>query len=313
MNIKLIHESFELRKPVATVGIFDGVHTGHRFMLEQLKSRAHDHGGESVVITLWPHPRLVLNQDIQDFKLLHTREEKIRELTACGIDYLVLVPFNKEMASYTACDFVSNILVEKLGIEVLMLGYDNRLGRDRISDPERLARCAGGAKIRIEKLPEYPSELGRVSSTGIREAILRGELESAAGMLGYPYYLVGTIVEGSRVGRELGFPTANVHPVEPYKLIPMNGVYAVRCELKGKTHDGMLNIGFRPTLDSGSAVKTIEAHLFEAGGDFYGEHLVIHFISRIRDEMKFKGLEELKKQLKQDEITVRRILSGKGS
>lgn len=304
MKIGLIHETITLKKPVATIGIFDGVHMGHRFILEQLKNLARDHKGESVVVTLWPHPQIVLNRGHQSFKLLHTREEKIRELERSGVDHLVIVPFEKGVASLTACEFVQKYLVEKLGIEVLLVGYDNRFGRDRIGDAEELRECARLNRFRIEKLPEYQPEQGRVSSTAIRESILKGDLEQARMMLGYAYYLAGTIVEGNHIGRKIGFPTANIHPLNPNKLIPMNGVYAIRAELRGKIHQGMLNIGFRPTIDSAAAVKTIEAHLFNVSGDFYDERVVIHFIKRIRDEMKFRGLDELKQQLEKDKITV---------
>ena len=204
MKVWLIDEHFTLNRPVATIGIFDGVHMGHRFILDHLKARAAAHGGESVVVTLWPHPRIVLNQDLQEFKLLHTRQEKIRELEQYGIDHLVVVPFNKEIASLTACAFVQDYLVDRLGIEVLLIGYDNRFGKDRKGDPEGLQICAEKNSYRIEKLPEYYSDIGAVSSSIIREAILKGDLESAGKMLGYDYYLSGTIVEGNHIGRTNG-------------------------------------------------------------------------------------------------------------
>jgi riboflavin kinase/FMN adenylyltransferase len=308
MNVRLIHENMSLKHPVATIGIFDGVHSGHRYILDELNKLAALQGGESVVVTLWPHPRIVLSRNLNNFKLLHTREEKVRELERSGIDHLIFVPFNKEIASYTACEFVQNHLVDKLGIEVLMLGYDNRFGRDRKGDPEGLAMCASRNNFRIEKLNEYQARKGRVSSTLIREAILEGKLEQAEKMLGYHYYLSGTIVEGNHIGRKMGFPTANIHPNDAYKLIPMNGVYAIRAELGGKLHNGMLNIGFRPTIDSSAAVKTIEAHLFGVSGDFYDEEVVIHFVHRVRDEMKFSGLEALKQQLEQDKKNIQKLL-----
>ncbi len=308
MKVRLIHETISIIQPVATIGIFDGVHAGHRFILDELVQKAKKHGGESVVVTLWPHPRLILDIDIQNFKLLHTREEKIRELERSGIDQLVFVPFDKEIASFTACEFVQNYLVDRLGVELLLVGYDNRFGRDRKGDPDGLALCASQNKFKIEKLPEFNPEFGKVSSTLIREAIQQGELEQAERMLGYHYYLSGSIVEGNHLGRQMGFPTANIHPNNPYKLIPMNGVYAIRMELKGKLYNGMLNIGFRPTIDSSSAVKTIEAHLFDVSGDFYDEPVVIHFVKRVRDEMKFSGLEALKQQLEKDKDLIQALL-----
>lgn len=309
MKVWTKYESVTIRKPVATIGIFDGVHIGHRFILEHLKAQAASFGGESVVVTLWPHPRIVLNKDVQQFKLLHSREEKIRELEKCGIDHLLIIPFDKKMASLTACEFTHEYLVEMLGVEVLLLGYDNRFGRDRQGDPEGLALCAEKNAFKIEKIPELSPDEGKVSSTTIREEVLKGELEKAHKMLGYTYYLSGHVVEGNHIGRQMGFPTANIHPFDANKLIPMNGVYAIRAELMGKEYGGMLNIGFRPTIDSASAVKTIEAHLFGVSGDFYGENIVIHFVKRVRDEMKFNGLEELKSQLEKDKTQIRDLLN----
>ena len=308
MKVWQIDDDFSLKRPVATIGIFDGVHEGHRFILDQLKARAEEHQGESVVVTLWPHPRIVLNKELHGFKLLHTRQEKIREMDRFGINHLVLVPFSREIASLTACEFVQKFLVHKLGVEVLLVGYDNRFGKDRKGDPEGLRMCAEEYHFRIEKLPEYNSAFGTISSTRIRDFILKGNLESAAAMLGYRYYLSGTIVEGNHIGRKIGFPTANIHPLDPDKLIPMNGVYAILAELRGETYKGMLNIGFRPTIDSAMAVKTIEAHLFDVTGDFYDEQVVIHFVKRIRDEMRFDGLEALKHQLQKDKKEVLVIL-----
>ncbi len=308
MNVWNIDDSFLLKRPVATIGIFDGVHSGHRFILDHLKNQARAHGGETVVVTFWPHPRIVLNKELHDFKLLHTKEEKILEMERYGIDNLVIIPFDREIATLTACDFVQEYLVNRLGVEVLLVGYDNRFGKDRKGDPEGLEMCAEKNKYRIEKLPEFQSEHGTVSSTSIRESILKGNLVAAREMLGYHFYLAGSIVEGNHIGRQMGFPTANIHPQDPYKLIPMNGVYAIRCELRGETFNGMLNIGFRPTIDSAMAVKTIEAHLFDVTGDFYDEEVVIHFVKRVRDEMKFSGLDALKQQLQKDKAIIQGLL-----
>ncbi len=308
MKVWTLHEPISINKPVATIGIFDGVHTGHRYILERLKEQASLHGGESVVVTLWPHPRIILNKDLQQFKLLHSLEEKIRQLDNSGIDHLVIIPFDREIASLTACEFTQQYLVDRLGVEVLLLGYDNRFGRDRKGDPEGLALCANKNNFKIEKISEFNQGDLKVSSTTIRDVIGLGEMDKALGMLGYPYYLTGHVVEGNHIGRQMGFPTANIHPYDPNKLIPMNGVYAIRAELKGETFGGMLNIGFRPTIDSASAVKTIEAHLFDVSGDFYSEKIVIHFIKRVRDEMKFSGLNKLKEQLTKDRIVIQKLL-----
>ncbi len=308
MKVWTLHEPVSIVKPVCTIGIFDGVHTGHRFILERLKEQAKMHGGESVVVTLWPHPRIILNKDLQQFKLLHSLEEKIRQLGQSSIDHLVIIPFDKEIASLTACEFTQLYLVDRLGVEVLLVGYDNHFGRDRKGDPEGLAMCADKNNFRIEKIPEFNQGDGKVSSTTIRDAIVLGQMDRAETMLGYPYYLTGHIVEGNHLGREMGFPTANIHPYDPNKQIPLNGVYAVMAELRDKRYGGMLNIGFRPTIDSASDVKTIEAHLFDVRGDFYGEKIVVHFIKRVRDEMKFAGLNKLREQLVLDKIYIQGLL-----
>ncbi len=309
MKVNQVDESFTATRPVVTIGIFDGVHTGHQFILDRLREEARDHRGESTVVTLWPHPRIVLNKDIRDFRLLHSQEEKIRELGRRGIDRLVIVPFDREVAALSACDFVVKYLVERIGVEVLVMGYDNKFGHQRKGDAEQLARCGGTHHFRIVQLPELAGE-GKVNSTIIRNALEHGQLEKARNLLGYHYYLTGNIVGGKRIGRMYGFPTANVEPQDPCKLIPMEGVYAVRVELKGNTHKGMLNIGYRPTFDTTPVLKTIETHIFDASGDFYGEQVVIHFVQRIRDEMKFSGIDELKRQLDRDRIRADKILEG---
>lgn len=308
MIVGSIHQPLSVRRPVVTIGIFDGVHTGHRFILDHLNRRAGENGGESVVVTLWPHPRIVLGKGTAGFTLLHCMEEKVRELGRCGVDRLIVIPFDRQVAGLTACEFVQKYLVEMIGVEVLLMGYDNRFGSDRLGDPEGLASCAAAVGFRIESLPEFSRGGTRVSSTVIREFIAAGDLVRAEEMLGYPYYLAGNIMEGNQLGRMIGYPTANIHPCNPYKLIPMNGVYAIRAELQGSRYRGMLNIGFRPTIDSGSAVKTIEAHLFDLSGDFYGEQIVIHFLKRIRNEMKFSGMDELKKQLDQDKAIIQEFI-----
>jgi len=307
MIVGSIHQSDHILRPVVTIGIFDGVHTGHRFILDQLNRRAGEHGGESVVVTLWPHPHIVLGKDSTGFTLLHAMAEKVRELERCGVDRLIVIPFDRQVAGLTACEFVQKFLVDKIGVEVLLMGHDNRFGSDRMGNPEGLAACAAAGGFRIEKSPEFLRGEKRVSSTLIREFIAAGDLVRAEEMLGYQYYLAGIIMEGNHLGSKIGYPTANIHPRNPYKLIPMNGVYAIRAELQGNQYRGMLNIGFRPTIDSGSAVKTIEAHLFDLSGDFYGEEIVVHFIRRIRNEMKFSGLDELKLQLDKDKAIIQEL------
>lgn len=308
MKVSLIDDLGKIEGPVVTIGIFDGVHLGHRFILDHLVKRAAELKGESVVVTLWPHPRIVLDKDVWNFKLLHTLDEKIEQLSGCGIDRLVRIPFNAEVASLSACHFVRHFLVDKMNLHTLLLGYDNRFGKDRKGDPEGLIRCAEESHFNIEKLPELDSRLGRINSTVIRKNLLNGDLNLAKEMLGYDYYLTGSVVAGKKLGRDIGFPTANIHPADPYKLIPLDGVYAVFIEVNGSDYKGMLNIGYRPTIDSASPVKTIEVHIFDFSGDLYDKKVTITFIDRIRDEMKFSNLDALRNQLHDDKRQINEIL-----
>ncbi|MBN2698092.1 MAG: bifunctional riboflavin kinase/FAD synthetase [Bacteroidales bacterium] len=289
-----------MKKPVVTIGIFDGVHLGHRFILDHLVKRAGELKGESVVVTLWPHPRIVLERDVWNFKLLHTFEEKIEQLSNLGIDHLIKVPFNTDLSSLPACRFLKEYLVDRLRLHTLLLGYDNRFGKDRQGHPDSLTDCKATQRFHIEKLPEYQPELGRINSTVIRKHLQEGNLPLAREMLGYDYYLTGTVVAGKRLGRDIGFPTANIHPTDPYKLIPRDGVYAVFVKVGGKRYRGMLNIGIRPTIDSAFPVQTIEVHILDFEGNLYDKTLTICFIGRIRDEMRFSTLGDLKKQLQAD-------------
>ena len=305
MRVISIDEQVDIVKPVVTIGIFDGVHKGHQYILNELISKAKELGGQSVVVSLWPHPRIVLNKDVWNFRLLHSQEEKIKHLESMGIDYLMIVPFSKELAALDACEFVQQYLIDKLNVSTLLLGYDNRFGKDRKGDPEGLSDCSSKYGFRIEKIDEYFNSVGNVSSTSIRKALLDGNLIAAREMLNYDYYLAGTVVQGNNLGQKIGYPTANINPQTAYKLIPRNGVYAVRLEVQGTMHNGMMNIGVRPTLDSANPVKIIEVHLFDFDEDIYGEEVVIYFNKRIRNEQRFDGLESLANQLKKDESEIR--------
>ena len=306
-----VHKSKALpgiRKPVVTIGIFDGVHRGHRYILDALKERAAASGGESVVVTLWPHPRLVLDKDVWNFSLLHSLNEKVGHFGRLGIDHLVIVPFSREVASLSACRFVEEYLASNMSLSRLLIGYDNKFGKDRRGDASALAACAEAYGFTIEKLKEFVSEYGIISSTSIRNALAEGDLERARVMLDYDYYLSGRVVSGNQVGRTIGYPTANIHPFDPYKMIPMDGVYAVHLEHRETMYPGMLNIGHRPTLDSASVVKTIEVYLFDVDLDLYDADITVHFRERVRDEKKFANIGELKQQLQRDERTIRNIL-----
>jgi riboflavin kinase/FMN adenylyltransferase len=295
--------SFSILHTVLTVGIFDGVHLGHRYILEKLKERATQLDGESVVLTLWPHPRMILNQEGNHFKLLNTLEEKINLLEQAGLDHLIIMPFTTELSRLSSCDFIREVLVDKCRISHLLVGYNHRFGRDREGDFEKLKDCAGQYAFGIEQTGAFQTASGKISSTGIRNFLLRGEIQQANSMLGWSYEFSGNVVGGSKLGSSIGFPTANITMDEDYKLMPADGVYAVKAELNGSWYRGMMNMGSRPTVNDDPGLKTIEVHLFDFNRNIYSERIRIRYVARIRDEQKFRGIDSLKLQLAKDRET----------
>ena len=302
--------SFSIPRPVLTVGIFDGVHLGHRYILTKLKERARQLNGQSVVLTLWPHPRMVLNRGGNRVKLLNTLEEKKNMLEQAGLDHLIIMPFTTELSQLSSCDFIRDVLVDKCGISHLLVGYNHRFGRDREGDFEKLKDCARQYTFGIEQMEAFQIASCKVSSTGIREFLLKGEIQQANSMLGWDYGFSGNVVGGSKLGSSIGFPTANIIMDEDYKLMPADGVYAVKAELKGESYSGMINMGSRPTVNDDPALKTIEVHLFYFDRNIYSERIGIRYVARIRDEQKFQGVEALKWQLVEDHKMALRILEG---
>ncbi len=290
---------------VVTTGFFDGVHLGHRQVLETLVSSARERGEEAIVVTFWPHPRTVLQQDARDFRLLTSLEEKRQLLLSAGVDRVEVLPFTRAFAALTAREYLQ-LLQERFGASLVVMGYDNRIGRDRKTCGQLLEEgCSAAPRILLPdtKTPVSVSEEA-VSSTRIRKALEAGDVVSAQAMLGYRYGLYGVVVAGNRLGRTLGFPTANMQLYEPLKLIPANGVYAVEVEVLGSTWKGMCNIGTRPTV--GGTSRTIETHILDFDEDIYGLPLQLRFLRRIRDERKFPSLDALKWQLELDSELCRR-------
>lgn len=289
---------------VVTTGFFDGVHLGHRHVLETVVSSARERGEEAVVVTFWPHPRTVLQQDARDFRLLSSLEEKKALLLRSGIDRVEVIPFTRTFAALTASEYLS-LLRDRFGASVVVMGYDNRIGSDRktaaslvpgVVTPEIVpagAIAAGSAAVTPDNVPA-----GAISSTRIRKLLEEGKVEDACQMLGYRYGLYGVVVAGNRVGRIIGFPTANMQLYEPLKLVPENGVYAVEVDVLGRQYRGMCNIGLRPTVGGGG--RTIETHILDFNEDIYGLPMGIRFVRRIRDEIRFPSLEALRLQLVQD-------------
>ena len=283
---------------IATTGFFDGVHTGHRLVIERLVSLAHERGDESLVVTFWPHPRAVLQDGARELRLLTTLEEKKAMLAALGVDRVEVLDFTRAFASLTAEQYLRDILRTRLGVTTLLVGYDNRLGSDRLTAPA-LAPLAQEVGIELIELPPLSfraeSRNLEVSSTKIRCALQDGRIEEATSMLGYGYSLTGVVVAGNRMGRTIGFPTANLRLYEPLKLVPARGVYVVEAEVLGKKYRGMTDIGTRPTV--GGTFPTIETHILDFDEDIYGLPLTITFLRRLRDEIHFPSLEALKDQL----------------
>lgn len=301
---------FRADKPVVTIGVFDGVHKGHNAILSKLVSRAGKLGGESVVLTLWPHPRIVLKKDLKNLHLLNSLEEKKWLLEKSGIDHLVILPFTEEVSQLSACDFIKEILVDQIGVEHLLIGYDHHFGKGGKGSYRDVQACSAQYNFQVERLGAKSEEGTEVSSTLIRNALLEGDLEKANQYLGYSYFMMGKVIGGHRMGKKLGFPTANIEPNEPYKLIPEDGVYAIKARINGKILKGMLNIGYRPTVDRHGRHKSIETHLFDFDKDIYNKEITIHMMHRIREEKKFNNVDKLVEQLKVDKRNSLKLLSG---
>ena len=286
---------------IATTGFFDGVHLGHRLVIERLVSLAHERGDESLVVTFWPHPRAVLQDGARELRLLNTLEEKKELLHGLGVDRIEVLDFTRSFAALTAEQYLREVLRNRFGVTTLLMGYDNRLGADRLTAAS-LKPIAEGMDMELRELLPLsfrPSEAsGEISSTQIRAALENGDIASATEMLGYGYVLRGVVVAGNRLGRAIGFPTANMKLYEPLKLVPGRGVYVVEAEVLGKKYRGMTNIGLRPTV--GGSFTTIETHILDFDEDIYGLPLRITFLRRLRDEVRFPSLAELTRQLEKD-------------
>lgn len=294
------------KNPVVTTGTFDGVHIGHQTILKRLQEIAQKHNGETVLLTFHPHPRMVLFPDDHGLELLTTQEEKIRLLEKAGIDHLIIHPFTKEFSRTTSIDFIKEILVTQIGTKRLVIGYDHHFGRNREGSFEALKESGPLYGFDVEEIPAQDVDSIAVSSTKIRKALDEGDLATANEYLGYEFMLTGIVIKGNQIGRSIDFPTANIEVNDPVKITPANGVYAVRIEIDGETHKGMLNIGMRPTVDGTN--RQIETHVFDFDKEIYGKEIVLHFAERIRDEKKFDNLDALKKQLEIDRNKAKQML-----
>lgn len=296
----------ELAHAIVTSGTFDGVHVGHQKILSRLIEAARQAGGQSVVTTYWPHPRLVLSPQGPPLRLLSTIEERIAQLSKFDLDYLLIIPFTPEFAHLSPEEYVEQILLCTLHSKKLVIGYDHRFGRNREGNFDFLKAHAGRFGFEVEEIPRQDIDEVGVSSTKIRLALEAGDVALASRYLGRPYSLTGTVVEGQRLGHTIGYPTANLQVEEPIKLIPAKGVYAVRVKIGEDRYGAMMNIGYRPTV--GGTSLSIEAHLFYFSENLYRKQVEVAFVERLRDEQKFSGLEELKTQLAKDKEAALRVL-----
>ncbi len=294
--------------PVLTIGTFDGVHIGHQKIIKQLNEEANKIGGESVLFTFFPHPRMVLSPENHGLKLIQSQEEKLEKLEHIGLQNCIVYPFTEEFSQLTALEFVRDFLVKQLKVKKLVIGYDHQFGKNREGSISYLKTVSKEFNFDVIEIPAQEIDEVNVSSTKIRDAILKGEIELANEFLGAPFQLNGKVVEGKALGRTIGFPTANIEMNSDLKLIPAKGVYAIKVFVKGRWYVGMLNIGFRPTISEESN-QTIEVHIFDFADNIYGENITVQFLSKWRDEMKFNGVEELKNQLKKDEEIIRHIVA----
>lgn len=297
-----IQEFTGVEKPIVTIGTFDGVHIGHKKIISRLTEVASKEGGETVLLTFFPHPRMVLFPDDNDLKLISTQKEKIALLEKEGVDHLIITPFDKSFSRLSAAEYVREILVNQLNVFKVVIGYDHHFGRNREGDLEQLKELAKIYDFGVEEIPAQMISDTNISSTKARKALLAGDVTKANSYLGHPFELSGTVVLGKQLGRKIGFPTANIKVAEKYKLIPKKGAYAVTIQLQDGLYNGMLNIGDNPTVDKEETTVKIEVHIFDFYNEIYNETIHLSLMHRIRDEKKFENIDELQKQLELDKI-----------
>ncbi len=289
---------------VAATGFFDGVHKGHSAVLERLKQVAREQHKESAVITFWPHPRTVLQQDAHSLRLLNSLQEKRERVLAMGIDHFWVVDFSRQFSKLSTEEFMREYLIGRYGVSALVIGYDHKLGNSALQSQQQMIDIATSLGLETLRVEEFQLGETIISSTKIRTALQSGEVSKASDLLGYNYKLHGVVVAGKQLGRTIGFPTANMQLYEPLKLIPGNGVYMVDVHVLGEKYQGVCNIGTRPTVGN-NADRTIETHILNFDEDIYGLEMSIEFVKKIRDEKKFGSMEELRQQIIKDKDFVK--------
>lgn len=308
MNIYSSLEDFQYKgHAVVTIGTFDGVHAGHRKIIQRLKEIAREKGGETVVLTFYPHPRLVLQPDDNDLKMITTLEERSRLLEEYGVDHLIIREFDTGFSRIGAVEFVRDILVGKIGMKTLVIGHDHHFGRNREGSYKTLEELAPVYGFDLEEIPEQVINEVAVSSTKIRKALLSGQVEEASVLMGHDFVISGRVVSGDRMGRSLGFPTANIRVDDPYKLIPADGIYAVQANCLGKQLKGMMYIGWRPALNGTD--RRLEVNLFDFDGDLYDQPITVNLKARIRGDQNFDNLAQLQRKMEEDRLHATKLLS----
>ena len=295
-----IEEIPKIKNAIVTQGTFDGVHAAHQVIIDRLKEVAKLNHGESVIVTFDPHPRIVLYPDDHGLKLLQTLNEKIEVLNHLGIDHLIIIPFTKEFSRLSSMQFIRDIIVNKIGAKHLVVGYNHRFGKNREGDHDQLNEYASLYGFDVEEIAEQDIDNIAISSTKIRKALEAGDIITANKYLLKPFVLKGTVVQGKQLGRTIGFPTANIEVSDKNKLVPADGVYAVKVFIHNKMYGAMLNSGFRPTVDGKHHV--IEVHVFDFDETIYGQEMTIEFVDKLRDEIKFNNVNELRNQLEKDKL-----------
>ncbi|MBV2225879.1 MULTISPECIES: bifunctional riboflavin kinase/FAD synthetase [Sphingobacterium] len=310
---------------IVTIGTFDGVHVGHQKILNKLTELAKDNTGETVLLTFFPHPRLIINPDDDSLRLINDIEEKVERLALAGIDHLIITPFTRDFSNQNPEEYISDVLVNKIGCKKIVIGYDHHFGKDRKGTIKDLIHFSEIFDYTVDQIPEQDIEDVAVSSTRVRESLIKGDIITANKYLGYPFELTGTVIKGDQIGREIGFPTANLHVHESHKLIPAYGIYAVDVEIFPKTTEvvtgdyfepvpervakGMCYIGTRPTVDGMN--RKIEVNLLDFNDDLYTKTIRVKFLEFIRHDQWFESLELMQEQIKKDEADIRKYFEGK--
>ena len=292
---------------IVTIGTFDGVHLGHQAILKDMVKTAKEIGGETVVITFYPHPRQVLNINAANLRFITTQEEKLQLLEKSGVDNVIVVNFTKEFSRVSSEDFIRDYIIEHIYPVKLVIGYDHHFGNNRMGDFSLLSEMQNKYNFKVQRIEAHDVENIAVSSTKIRLSLQQGDVSRANALLGYQFSYIGKVVSGNKIGRELGYRTANIEVEREFRLIETSGVYATYVDYEGKEYKSMTYIGKKPTINN-DEIENIEVHLFDFDGDLYDKEIKVRFVKRIRGEQKFESLDALKKQIQIDEKNIREIL-----